>query len=74
MKKFAVAIVNLFNYVISVEIIDASDIKEAVMFHPMISESDDMVCFVQDLPNDLKTMKQCFFDVDMMLDVKEIKS
>lgn len=74
MKKFAVAIVNLFDDVIGVEIIDASDIKEAVMFHQMISEYDDLVCFVHDLPNDLDIMKIKFSDCDMMLDVKEIKS
>ena len=74
MKKFAVAIVDLFKDTISVEIIYASNIKESVMTHSMISDSDDMVCFVHDLPDDLETMKGCFTDCDMMLDVKEIKS
>ena len=72
MKRFAVAIANLFEDSLSVEIISATDLKEAVMKHSQVREYKDMIGWVESLPFDLETLKAEFGDCELLLDVKEI--
>lgn len=72
MERFAVAIANLFEDSLSVEIIAATDMKKAVIKHSQIREYKDMIEWVESLPFDLETMKAEFADCDLLLDVKEI--
>ena len=73
MTKYAVAYINNFDNDLSIEIVEAMDIIEAVTKHPQtemdynslkeaIGESDD----------ELSALKKFFFDMDASIDVVEL--
>jgi hypothetical protein len=72
MERFVVAIANLFENSLSVEIISATDLRKAVIKHPYIQEHKDLINWVESLPFDLETLKAEFGDCELLLDVKEI--
>jgi Mg/Co/Ni transporter MgtE len=68
---YAVGVLSYFDNELKIEFVEAASIKEAVAGHSML-KSDDMSEWLEEMPDDLETLKEHFFNGDMAVDVKEI--
>lgn len=71
--RFAVGYMNNFDNNLIVEIVCADNHKEAILQHSSLQDAV-MEDWIKDMPSDLKTIKEMFFDGDSSIDVVEIPS
>lgn len=67
MRRFAVGYFSAFDGELTVEIVEADSIQEAIGKHPRIKSED-----WNQLPEDLEEIKDYFFNADAGIDVVEI--
>lgn len=72
MKKYAVGYILLLDNELTVEIIEANSFKEAIIKHSEIAKYNDIVEWINDMPNDLKEIKNTMISSEIGIDVKEI--
>lgn len=70
--KYVVAGINFFDNVLSVEIIEADDWKDAVLGHSAFINSDEIDR--EWLPDDIEDAKREAFNTDISFDVIELKA
>lgn len=68
MKKFVVGCINFFDNDLIMEVIEAIDWKDALNQHSSLKGNEDIIW-----PDSLKSAKIEAFNMDMMIDVIEIK-
>lgn len=72
MKKYAVGYINFFDNDLIVDIVNANSIKDAIAQHPSFSGTDDMLNWLETLPDALDEIKREIFDDDSAIDIVEI--
>lgn len=75
MKKFAVGVIDFFDNNLVIEIIEATNWKDALLHHSYFLKSEDWKVLEEDYSyfgDTLKDAKISAFNADMMIDVKEI--
>jgi len=72
MKKYAVGYINFSDNELTIEIVEAPNIYEAVKKHSQLQE-DSLQKWISEMPQELQDIKEEFFNGDAMIDVKEIE-
>ena len=75
MSQFAVAYVNLFDNDLTIECVMAADWREALLSHSAFQSAandPNYKKWLDELPHTLEEVQECFFETDILVDVKEI--
>lgn len=73
MKKFAVGYISFFDNDLVVDIVEAEDIKSAILSHKKLKTDDkDFAEWINNMPDSLEDIQTEFFNSDQGIDVKEI--
>lgn len=72
MKKFAVGYINFCDNDLSIEIVEANDVKEAIGKHSVLTGPRNKA-WMDEMPDDIEEIKERFFNSDSMIDVVEIE-
>lgn len=72
LKRWAVAHASLFYNEIKTEVIYAETMQDAIRNHSALKGPENQE-WLQEMPNTLEELKQFFFDVDILIDIVEIR-
>lgn len=70
--KYAVGFLSFFDNDLVVNIVEADSVKEAICKHESIAVYEETEAWLSELPDDLETLKEEFFNGDLAVDVVEI--
>lgn len=72
MNRYVVVYLNFFDNELHSEIIEATSPKHAIAQHSSISNYEETLERLMEMPDDLESIKDVFFDADQLIDVVEI--
>ena len=72
MNRYVVCYLNFFDNELKSEIIEAESPKQAIANHSCITNYDDTLEWLMELPDDLESIKEEFFNGDLLIDVVEV--
>lgn len=73
--RFAVGHTTFFENVLTIEIVEADNVKEAVMAHSAfndVASKPEYDLWLKDMPDDLEGIERFFFDGDTLVSATEI--
>ena len=66
--KFSVGYVNFFDNELIIEVVEASNVKDALLKHSKLSDPDTAE-WVATMPDDLEAIKAAFFEGEILIEV-----
>lgn len=72
MNRYVVVYMNFFDNELKSEIIEAESPKQAIAAHSCIRDYDETLEWLMEMPDDLESIKDDFFNSDQLIDVVEV--